>query len=175
MDLSAIFLIRNRFHVAVILHILSPENWKQCSGVKNSKAETRAENANKFKYKIKINKSKHTVWPTYCWRHILQRYKSLHKHHSLHMPGFASAGRFCILSLFAKHTWPLICCALHGNHKVHSRDGTGQHFCSPTCPELTRKHNLFSGPDRPVIYRNLESKVTTLKCSVHCPLDNKTM
>jgi len=36
-------------------------------------------------------------------------------------------------------------------------------------------HNLFSGPDWPVIYRNVKSKVTTLKYSVHCPLDNKTM
>jgi len=55
------------------------------------------------------------------------------------------------------------------------RDGTGQHFCSPTLPELTRKrragpsmlnHNLFSGPDRTVIYHNLKSKVITLKFSV---------
>jgi len=70
-----------------------------------------------------------SFWPIYCWWHILQRHKSLQKHHSLHMPDFASAARFsCVLSLFVKrdqtwplkHTWPLICCVFHGNHKVHS-------------------------------------------------------
>jgi len=25
-----------------------------------------------------------------------------------------------VLSLFVKHTWPLICCVFHGNHKAHS-------------------------------------------------------
>ena len=61
-----------------------------------------------------------TVWLTYCWWHILQGCKSLHKRHNLHMPGFASAGRFCVLSLFVKHTWPWICCVFHGNRKMHS-------------------------------------------------------
>ena len=41
-------------------------------------------------------------------------------HHSLHMSGFASAGGFCVLSLFVKHKWPLNFSVFHDNHKVHS-------------------------------------------------------
>ena len=48
-------------------------------------------------------------------------YKSLHKHNSLHMSGFPSAGRICMLSLFVKHMWPLIFCVFHGNHTVLGR------------------------------------------------------
>jgi len=44
-------------------------------------------------------------------------------------------------------------------------DGTGQHFCSTARPKLTRNHswfmlnhNLFSGPDQPVIYISSKAK-----------------
>jgi len=55
------FLIRNQFHASVTLHVLSPENCKQCLRVRNWKAETRAENARKSKNKIKVDKSKHKL------------------------------------------------------------------------------------------------------------------
>jgi len=43
----------------------------------------------------------------------------------------------------------------------------------PSC--LTTTYFLARTRLWSVIYRNLKSKVTTLKFSVHCPLDNKTM
>jgi len=65
------------------------------------------------------------------------------------------------------------------------RDGTGKRFCSLACPELTRNcpawlcstttYLLARTGLWPVIHRNIKSKVTTLKFSVHCLLDNKTM
>jgi len=50
---------------------LIPENCKQCLRVKNWKAETRAENANKFKNKIKINKSKFKLQPLHHWKIVV--------------------------------------------------------------------------------------------------------
>jgi len=55
---------------------------------------------------------------------------------------------------------------------VQDRDGMGQHLLPPGASMLN--HNLFPRP-WPVVYRNHKTKVTTLKFSVHCPLDNKTM
>jgi len=46
--------------------------------------------------------------------------KSLHKHHGLRMSVFGWVGRFYFCPLFVKHMAPLICCAFHGYHKVHS-------------------------------------------------------
>jgi len=48
--------------------LISPENSKQCLQVKYWKAETRAENANKSKNKIKINKSKYKLQPLQHWK-----------------------------------------------------------------------------------------------------------
>jgi len=53
------------------------------------------------------------LWPTHCWWYILQRYKSLHKHHSFHLSGFALAGRFFVI-IGETHVTVLIFCVFWG-------------------------------------------------------------